>query len=135
MSNDLAKAHSLIKECLETKKPYLDLSNCGIDDLDMLPELFECTYLETLILSDTLLEINSNESKLSNRGKLNTFDRIPSKIEGLKNLKKLCISGRQQGELCGDSVERDHSNPAQADHLFRVILTMAFRGKLTTANV
>ena len=35
----------------------------------------------------------------------------------------------------GDSVERDHSNPAQADHLFRVKLTMAFRGKLTTANV
>ena len=35
----------------------------------------------------------------------------------------------------GDSVERDHSNPAQADHLFRVKLTMAFRGKMTTANV
>jgi len=37
--------------------------------------------------------------------------------------------------IIGDSVERDHSNPAQADHLFRVKLTMAFRGKLTTANV
>jgi len=36
---------------------------------------------------------------------------------------------------CGDSDERDHHIPAQADHPFRAKLTRAFRGKLTTTNV
>jgi hypothetical protein len=35
---------------------------------------------------------------------------------------------------CGDSDERDHHIPAQADHPFRGKLTRAFRGKLTTPN-
>ena len=35
----------------------------------------------------------------------------------------------------GDSDERDHHIPAQADHPFRAKLTRAFRGKLTTTNV
>jgi len=35
----------------------------------------------------------------------------------------------------GDSDERDHFIPAQADHPFRAKLTRAFRGKLTTPNV
>ena len=34
----------------------------------------------------------------------------------------------------GDSDERDHHIPAQADHPFRGKLTRAFRGKLTTPN-
>ena len=37
--------------------------------------------------------------------------------------------------LSGDSYERDHHIPAQADHPFRAKLTRAFRGKLTTTNV
>ena len=37
--------------------------------------------------------------------------------------------------LIGDSDERDHHIPAQADHPFRAKLTRAFRGKLTTTNV
>jgi len=52
MSHDLSQARRLIQECLETQNPYLDLGNCGITDLDDLPELWECTDLQTLIISN-----------------------------------------------------------------------------------
>jgi len=46
--NDLTQASKLIKECLETKNPFLELGNCGITDLSELPELFKCTHLGNL---------------------------------------------------------------------------------------
>ena len=51
--NNLTQARKLIKECKDTQNPYLDLGKCGITDLKELPELFECTHLETLILSNS----------------------------------------------------------------------------------
>lgn len=36
----------------KTKSKRLDLGNCGIEKLEVLPELFDCTHLETLILSN-----------------------------------------------------------------------------------
>ena len=48
---NLTQARKLIKECRDTQNPYLDLGKCGIRNLKDLPELFECTHLETLILS------------------------------------------------------------------------------------
>ncbi|MBT3210367.1 MAG: hypothetical protein HN704_15915 [Bacteroidetes bacterium] len=50
--NDLSQAKKLIKNCKESQNPHLDLGRCGITDLNELPELFECTHLETLILSN-----------------------------------------------------------------------------------
>jgi len=61
--NDLIQARTLIKECQENQNPYLDLGNCGLTDLKDIPELFECTHLEALILSNEWR--SSEENKLS----------------------------------------------------------------------
>ena len=90
--NDLTQARKLIKECQETQNPYLDLGKCGITDLNELPELFECKHLETLILSNELLDGRSWR-RSSNDGKDNEISSIPKEITYLKNLTKLFIGG------------------------------------------
>ena len=94
MKTDLTQAKRLINECLETKSSYLDLGNCGITNLGDLPELFECTHLETLILSDRwtgsyLYSASNNKDE----GKENNLKNIPEEIEKLSNLKTLIIGG------------------------------------------
>jgi len=94
MSNDLNQARTLIQECLKTKDIYLDIGNCGITDLDDLPELFECVHLETLIVSNKWYDIDNNKNIQSkNIGKENKLDVISNNIENLKNLKKLYLGG------------------------------------------
>jgi len=91
--NDLSQARKLIKECRKTQNPYLDLGNCGITDLSELPELFECTHLETLILSNEWYDAKDDEYKSSNSGKDNKISSIPKEISKLKQLTKLNICG------------------------------------------
>ena len=94
MGNNLQQARQLIQECRETQNPYLDLGNCGIRDLNDLPELFECTHVETLILSSTWWSYEERkwiDSK--NRGIRNTFQSIPDNIAHLKKLKTLITGG------------------------------------------
>ena len=92
--NDLSQARKLIAACKETQNPYLDLGNCGITDLNELPELFECSHLETLILSNKWWD---NESRKwinsSNKGRENKISSIPVEISNLKQLTKLIIGG------------------------------------------
>ncbi|HKR06244.1 MAG TPA: leucine-rich repeat domain-containing protein, partial [Bacteroidia bacterium] len=93
MPNDLTQAKLLIKACLETKDPYLDLGRCGITDLSDLPELFECTHLKTLVLSDAWYDYKSDKKfESSNLGKPNSLLVISSNIIKLKNLEKLILS-------------------------------------------
>jgi len=102
MPNDLSLARKLIKECQETQNPELDLGNCGIEDLNDLPELFECTHLQSLNLSSIWYEDKSGryeEQESCNKGKANTFDTIPLKIERLKRLKKLVACGYGNREI------------------------------------
>jgi hypothetical protein len=74
--NDLTQARTLIKECQENHNAYLDLGNCGITDLKDLSELFECTHLETLILSNDWLdpEKRNKLNQSSNKGLKNKLD-------------------------------------------------------------
>lgn len=90
MTNDLSQAKRLIQECLETKNTYLDLGNCGITNLDDLPELFECTHLETLILSNSWIELG-NHRESQNKGVENKIEFITEKIQSLEVLKNLKI--------------------------------------------
>ena len=70
--NDLTQAKELIKRCQETQYPYLDLGNCGITDLNDLPELFECLHLKTLILSNRWWDIEKKKYRHShNKGEKN----------------------------------------------------------------
>lgn len=72
----------------------MDLGYCSITDLRELPELFEFTHLETLILSDRwtgsyLYSASNNKDE----GKENNLKNIPEEIEKLSNLKTLIIGG------------------------------------------
>ena len=94
--NDLTQAKKLIKECKETKSPYLDLGKCGITDLSELPELFECTHLETLILSNEWQDSENREWIYTpNKEKDNNISSIPNEIANLKLLTKLIINSNQ----------------------------------------
>ena len=96
--NDLTQARKLIKECKDTQNPYLDLGNCGITDLEELPELFECKHLETLILSAKWWD-SKNWKKSNNSGKSNKISSITKEISRLKGLTKLIISGNQISDI------------------------------------
>jgi Leucine-rich repeat (LRR) protein len=94
LKNDLSQAKRLIRKCLETQNPYLNLDNCGIRDLDDFPELFECKHLEMLILNHYSEVLVGADYKVSdNIGPINTFQTIPEKITNLKKLKTLIIKG------------------------------------------
>ncbi len=93
----LDQARTLIKECQETQSTYLDLGNCGITDLNELPELFACTHLETLILSDEWLEIDQGnyvQKESKNRGLSNAISVVSGGLLSLKNLTQLICAGR-----------------------------------------
>lgn len=77
--NDLTQARELIKECRKTKNPYLDLGSCGITNLNELPELFKCTHLETLILSNAWFDESFSIS--NNEGEENVLSSIPKKYQ------------------------------------------------------
>jgi len=95
VKNDLTQARALIKKCRETQNSYLDLGNCGITDLNDLPELFECTHLETLILSNGWRDVDKIRwIQSDNTGPGNKIDSIPAEISHLKKLMTLFLSGK-----------------------------------------
>lgn len=82
----------------DSENKVLDLGNCGLTDLSLLPELFELHNLEELILSNVWAEYNikSNEwiDIYSNNDYYpNNIYNIPDDIKNLKNLKKLITGG------------------------------------------
>ncbi|HMQ89086.1 MAG TPA: hypothetical protein PKB07_15925, partial [Flavilitoribacter sp.] len=90
----------LIRENIEKHRrgedaAYLDLGRCGLTHLP--PELKECVWLETLILSNAWEEYHANrkrweENKSQNEGKSNRIDSIEG-VERLTSLKKLVVAG------------------------------------------
>ena len=97
--NDLSQARKLIKDSLNTQNPYLDLGRCGITDLKELPELFDCTHLEALILSNEWYDENGYESESNNKGKYNKISSIPEEISNLKRLTALNLGGTYDNRL------------------------------------
>jgi|GEM_PF-542014 len=94
MSTNLELARELVKECQQSKRKDLDLGNCGIADLNDLPELFDCVHLEALNLSNRWPERKNGTVKWLdsvNEGRPNCFNQIPEAILQLKTLKKLII--------------------------------------------
>ena len=91
---DIIYAKNLIKDCKEKKRDYLDLGNCGITNLNDLPELFDCSHLETLILSNQWWDVESGTFEKSiNNGNANDITFIPSQIAHLTSLTTLIASG------------------------------------------
>jgi Leucine-rich repeat (LRR) protein len=91
------RAKQLIAECLETQNTTLDLGFCGITDLSQFPELFECTHVEKLILSNEWPYYHDNDWELirsnNKEGVPNNLFYIPNKLNKLSRLKELYISG------------------------------------------
>ena len=93
---DLSRIGFLIEECLNTRAKRLDLGNCGLTDLSIIPELFECTHLEELILSNEWA-VYRNETwereTSNNKGKPNNISFIPESISQLSELRTLICGG------------------------------------------
>lgn len=93
---DLSRVSLLIEECLKTKSKKLDIGNCGLRDLTVIPELFECTHLEELILSNEWA-VYKNETwqreTSNNKGNPNNISVIPDSIGQLSELKILICGG------------------------------------------
>jgi internalin A len=94
--SELAK--QLIAENLRTQNTYLDLGNCGLSDLNLIPSLFECLHVETLILSDVWWEYDIRKES-QNQGKRNYIRTLPNDFSKLKNLKKLICRENQLSEI------------------------------------
>ena len=83
---DLFHAKNLIAACLNNQTTYLDLGNYGITNLGDLPELFECTHLETLILSNEWYNEQGRIISSQNKGSDNDIEFLTDQIVKLKNL-------------------------------------------------
>ncbi|MCA9734544.1 leucine-rich repeat domain-containing protein, partial [candidate division KSB1 bacterium] len=93
--NDRTQANRLIRECQETQNPYLDLGNCGITDLGDLPELFECTHLQTLILANEWWDWQKRKwMQSANSGLKNQLTSLSPAIISLKKLSLFNLSGK-----------------------------------------
>lgn len=93
---DIFQASMLIDESLRNKSKRLDLGNCGLQNLTVIPELFECKDLEELILSNEWAEYENGKWRKhtsKNKGKKNTILFLPDEIKNLKNLKRLVCGG------------------------------------------
>ncbi|HKR04670.1 MAG TPA: leucine-rich repeat domain-containing protein, partial [Bacteroidia bacterium] len=100
MSEHHDQVRQIIKKNLETKNPYLELGNCYINDLNDFPELFECTHLETLILSNEWRNFERGGMNYSkNQGYFNNISFIPHQITNLINLSTLIIAGDMSSEV------------------------------------
>ena len=96
MEDRISLARQLIAECKELQSNYLDLGNCGVNNFNEIPELFECTQIETLILCETWLDenddivysINNNTADTPTDAR-NTFTSLPEEFIYLINLKKI----------------------------------------------
>lgn len=92
------------EEALNAKKygvKSLDLGNCGLTDLSHVPELFECTQLETLILSNewsTYEPDGWRRMTSGNKWLPNNLFHIPKDLSKLVNLKTLIVGGDWKGK-------------------------------------
>ncbi|WP_291131776.1 leucine-rich repeat domain-containing protein [Flavobacterium sp. UBA7682] len=105
---DLTLASTLIEECLKNKYKKLDLGNCGLTNLTIVPELFECVHLEELTLSNEWSEyIDGKWRKISskNNGRRNNIQSFPEDISKLTELKVLICGGDWRS--LGDKFENE----------------------------
>ncbi|MCT4646814.1 MAG: leucine-rich repeat domain-containing protein [Carboxylicivirga sp.] len=93
---DLTIAISLIEDCLKNNLKRLDLGNCGLKNLEVIPELFECTHIEELILSNEWADYENGKWKKwtsDNKGEKNCILSLPDSISELSELRILICGG------------------------------------------
>ena len=95
-TNRLTSIKSKIKNNLQQKEKKLDIGKSNLTSLLEVPELFECTHLETLIISNEWAEFREGKwhrEKSKNLDGNNNIGMLPFEFEKLKNLKILVAGG------------------------------------------
>ena len=103
-------ALTYIHEAKEKRLTTLDISNCGLTELP--DEVFELTWLETLILSSCWNEydLETNQWKhciTQNEGDINRIKKLPPNLKLLRGLKKLVLREEyidSRGHVVGDDL-------------------------------
>ncbi|MEO1384316.1 MAG: hypothetical protein AAFV78_13900, partial [Bacteroidota bacterium] len=73
-----------IRENKRTQAKRLNLARCGLTELP--DELFECVWLEELILSNRIWDEEKRKwISMANSGPYNLLDDIPQKVRQIKN--------------------------------------------------
>ena len=91
-------ALELVKKCLETKDPYLDLGNCGLRDEDFAEgtpldlELRKCVQLQAFVLSNEWGD-GDDKKKSVNVGDKNFLNTLPPCLFSLTTLIELVCCG------------------------------------------
>jgi internalin A len=101
----------LIEENIRTQSKTLDLSNCGLTDLNEIPKLFECVWLESLSFLDGYLDSKNISRAINqfdvikdlfitsiNKGEENQICNLTVSLHKLCNLKSLIFSNVEQAE-------------------------------------
>lgn len=96
--NNLNYARERISDYKNSKSKVLNLGNCGLTDLSLLPELFEGTEnIEELIISNHYASYDVSKNYWNREETIgiypNNIYNIPNDISKLKNLKVLIIGG------------------------------------------
>ncbi len=99
-------AQKLIAQNKKTQNKTLDLGNCGLTELP--PEVLECTWVETLILSSYWWEYDFKKKKddwgkSQNEGEENQIVTLPTDFSWLLNLLMLVFAGTQSKTLSEDA--------------------------------
>ncbi len=111
-------AKKLIAKNLKKKEKSLDLGKCSLTDLNAIPELFDCTYLEELILSDDWSQFDTEydeytRHRTANTKKPNKIEIFPLEFTKLKNLKILRAEGLKISDIniLGEMTNSTELNP------------------------
>jgi internalin A len=96
--SNLEVARQRIYDCKKNNSKILNLGNCGLTDLSMLPELFVGTEnIEELIISNHYANYDFNNESWNREESFgiypNNISNIPNTISKLKSLKILIIGG------------------------------------------
>jgi internalin A len=92
----LSKVRALVEDNYRSKRPELNLGNCGLTSLREVPLLAECGHLETLIISNEwgeLIDFKWNGRRSENDGPPNILMELSPIFKGLRRLKKLVAGG------------------------------------------
>jgi Leucine-rich repeat (LRR) protein/GTPase SAR1 family protein len=87
-------ASGLIRQNKQSRERYLDLGNCGMNEIPV--EIEELEWLEELIIGDYFDYSTSTMIKSANSFGDNHISRLPKNISRLVNLRKLVVTGSPQ---------------------------------------
>jgi len=92
-------AKQLVEKELREKTGILDLGNCGLEDLEQVPELYECTHLKRLNLGSKYFDLGLNWKLSVNKGGVNAIRTLPSSLDRLIKLDYFCAFDNQLEDI------------------------------------